>query len=40
MVAALGEKRGKHARFAVGAPSLPANFSVEIDAIFEINPGT
>jgi len=36
MVAALGEERGKHARFAVGAPSLPAGFCVEIDAIFEI----
>ena len=36
MVAVLGEARGKHARFAVGAPSLPANFAVEIDAVFEI----
>lgn len=36
MVAALGEEIGKHARFAVGAPSLPAGFCVEIDAIFEI----
>ena len=36
MVSALGEKRGKHARFAVGAPSLPAGFCVEVDAIFEI----
>lgn len=36
MVAALGEEKGKHARFAVGAPSLPANFAVEIDAVFEI----
>lgn len=36
MVAALGEDRGKHARFAVGAPSLPAGFAVEIDAVFEI----
>ena len=36
MVAALGEDKGKHARFAVGAPSLPANFAVEVDAIFEI----
>ncbi len=35
LVAALGE-RGKHARFAVGAASLPANFAVEIDAVFEI----
>ncbi len=36
MVAVLGEEVGKHARFAVGAPSLPAGFAVEIDAIFEI----
>lgn len=36
MVAALGEEKGKHSRFAVGAPNLPANFSVEIDAVFEI----
>jgi len=36
MVDTLGEERGKHARFAVGAPSLPAGFCVEIDAIFEI----
>lgn len=35
IVAALGE-RGKHARFAVGAGSLPANFAVEVDAVFEI----
>lgn len=27
---------GKHARAAVGAPSLPANVAVEVDAIFEI----
>lgn len=38
IVAALGE-RGKHARFAVSAPSLPAGASVEIDAVFEIIPG-
>ena len=36
MVDVLGEEIGKHARFAVGAPSLPAGFAVEIDAIFEI----
>jgi len=36
MVEALGEEVGKHARFAVGAPSLPAGFCVEIDAVFEI----
>ncbi len=37
MVSTVGEGRGKHARFAVGAPSLPAGFAVEIDAIFEID---
>lgn len=30
-----GEK-GAHARFAVGAPSLPLGASVEIEAVFEI----
>lgn len=35
MVAVLGDA-GKHARFAVGAPSLPLGVAVEIDAIFEI----
>ncbi|MAE51655.1 MAG: hypothetical protein CMH27_07575 [Micavibrio sp.] len=35
MVAALGDA-GKHARFAVGAPSLPLGVAVEIDALFEI----
>lgn len=35
IVAALGD-RGKHARFAVGAPSLPLNSTVEVDAVFEI----
>jgi len=28
---------GQHARFAVGAPSLPLGVMVEIDAIFELN---
>ncbi len=28
---------GRHARFAVGAPSLPLGVAVEIDAIFEID---
>ncbi len=27
---------GKHARFAVGAPSLPLGVGVEVDAVFEI----
>lgn len=35
MVEVFGEK-GRHARFAVGAPALPFNVAVEIDAIFEI----
>lgn len=35
IVAVMGEA-GQHARFAVGAPSLPLGCSVEIDAVFEI----
>jgi enamine deaminase RidA (YjgF/YER057c/UK114 family) len=35
MVEVFGEK-GRHARSAVGAPSLPFNLSVEIEAIVEI----
>jgi len=35
IVHVLGD-RGKHARFAVGAPSLPFGVAVEADAIFEI----
>ena len=30
------QEAGRHARFAVGAPSLPFNASVEVDAIFEV----
>lgn len=30
------EDKGKHARFAVGAASLPLNASVEVEAIIEI----
>ena len=30
------EKKGEHARFAVGVASLPLNASVEVDAIIEI----
>lgn len=37
MVAVMGDD-GRHARFAVGAPSLPAGFAVEVDAVFEILP--
>ena len=29
--------KGRHARFAVGAPALPFDVAVEIDAIFEIS---
>jgi enamine deaminase RidA (YjgF/YER057c/UK114 family) len=35
MVEIFGDK-GRHARSAVGAPSLPFNISVEIEGIFEI----
>jgi len=35
MVDVFGNK-GKHARFAVGAPSLPFDVAVEVEAIFEI----
>lgn len=37
IVAAMGEA-GKHARFAVGASSLPLGVAVEVEAIFEIAP--
>jgi enamine deaminase RidA (YjgF/YER057c/UK114 family) len=35
MLEVFGEA-GKHARAAVGAPSLPLNVAVEVDAIFEL----
>lgn len=35
MVEVFGDA-GRHARFAVGAPNLPADFAVEVDAVFEI----
>ncbi len=35
LVLALGEA-GRHARFAVGAPSLPLGAAVEVDATFEV----
>jgi enamine deaminase RidA (YjgF/YER057c/UK114 family) len=35
MVAVMGDA-GRHARFAVGAPSLPLGVAVEVDAIFEL----
>ena len=36
MVAVFGD-RGRHARFAVGANTLPMDVAVEIDAVFEID---
>ncbi|MCB2098122.1 MAG: RidA family protein, partial [Parvularculaceae bacterium] len=36
MVAVFGDK-GRHARAAVGAPSLPLGAAVEVDAIVEID---
>ena len=35
MVEVFGDA-GKHARFAVGVPSLPLGFAVEIDAVVEV----
>ena len=35
MVAVFGDA-GRHARFAVSAPSLPLDVAVEIDAVVEI----
>ena len=35
-VAVFGEERGAHARFAVGAGSLPLDVSVEVAAILEV----
>ncbi|MEM7679691.1 MAG: RidA family protein [Pseudomonadota bacterium] len=37
LIAEVMGKAGQHARFAVGAPSLPLGVMVEIDAIFELN---
>lgn len=36
LIAATMGDAGKHARFAVSAPSLPLGVAVEIDAVFEI----
>lgn len=36
IVEIFGDK-GRHARFAVGAPALPMGFAVEVDAVFEID---
>ena len=35
MVEVFGDK-GRHARFAMGAGSLPLGVAVEVDALFEI----
>ena len=37
LIGAVMGEAGKHARFAVGAPSLPRGVAVEIEAIFELN---
>ncbi|MDP2358444.1 MAG: RidA family protein [Beijerinckiaceae bacterium] len=37
IVAALGEKKGRHARTTVGVAELPLNAAVEIEAMFEIS---
>lgn len=37
LIATVMGEAGKHARFAVGAPSLPRGVAVEVDAIFELN---
>ena len=36
LIAGVMGEAGKHARFAVGAPSLPLGVAVEIDAVFEL----
>ncbi|MCY4396374.1 MAG: RidA family protein [Rhodospirillaceae bacterium] len=36
LIVAIFGDRGKHARFAVSAPSLPFDVAVEIDAVFEV----
>ncbi|MFN3892821.1 MAG: RidA family protein [Beijerinckiaceae bacterium] len=38
MVAALGAKKGRHARTTVGVAELPMDAAVEIEAMFEIKP--
>ena len=37
MVEVFGQEIGSHARFAVGAPSLPFGIAVEVDGVFEIS---
>ena len=37
LIAEVFGEAGKHARFAVGAPSLPLGVAVEVDGIFEIS---
>lgn len=36
MVEVFGEEKGQHARFAIGAGSLPRNVAVEVDAVIEV----
>ena len=37
LIAEVFGEAGKHARFAVGAPSLPLGVAVEVDGIFEVS---
>ena len=37
LIVKIFEEKGKHARFAVGAPALPKDVPVEIEGIFEID---
>ena len=36
LMAEVFAEKGRHARFAVGAPSLPLDIAVEVDGLFEI----
>ena len=38
LMAEVFAETGQHARFAVGAPSLPLGVAVEVDGVFEIAP--
>ena len=40
LIADVFADRGRHARFAIGVASLPRNWAVEIDAIFELSKTT
>ena len=40
MLEVFGDAIGSHARFAVGAGSLPFNVAVEVAAVFEVGPAS